>query len=383
MLLCQCSAGVQTITRRTTSTTIARSFRPFQKHVSASTFFSTTPCNPHFSTAVERKEKGNITKPNNTRRPRTERGDARRQRRRQRQAEWSTKKALENYGKRENREQARTIIATWSAETVASKVQQLDHLHNNVFRSHRVDGAQLARMGVGDVMNFGLTRSEASTIHHDLVSLKIPWWKPIVDELNTIPNMITCSRMVATPFLGYIILQEEYTMACVGLAIFGFSDWLDGYIARTYNQTSVLGTFLDPFADKMLIMTLTGVCGFGGLLPLPLVGLILARDAGLIVGGFYLRGTTKPKDVPFFDTTQTSALEVKPSNLSKFNTASQVGLLMGALTNAACGFPGDDVVLGLCWLTGCTTFGSGLDYYINRPINAVDPASKQKGSGVD
>jgi cardiolipin synthase len=290
---------------------------------------------------------------------------------------------MENYCKRENREQARTIIATWSAETVASKVQQLEHLDNNVFRSHRVDGALLARMEFDELMNVGLTRSEASTIHHDLVSLKIPWWKPIVDELNTIPNMITCSRMVATPFLGYIILQEEYTMACVGLAIFGFSDWLDGYIARTYNQTSVLGTFLDPFADKMLIMTLTGVCGYGGLLPLPLVGLILARDASLIVGGFYLRGTTKPKDVPFFDTTQTSALEVKPSNLSKFNTASQVGLLMGALTNAACGFPGDDVVLGLCWLTGCTTFGSGLDYYINRPINAVDPASKQKGSSVD
>ena len=204
-----------------------------------------------------------------------------------------------------------------------------------------------------------------------LTTNKIPWWKPITDELNTVPNMITCSRMVATPFLGYVILQEEYTMACAGLAVFGFSDWLDGYIARTYNQTSVLGTFLDPFADKILIMTLVAVEGWGGLLPMPLVGLILARDAGLIVGGFYIRGTTKPDDVPFFDTTQASALEVTPSMLSKFNTACQVGLLMSALTNAAWGYPGNDMVLGLCWLTGATTFGSGVDYFINRPIANV------------
>jgi cardiolipin synthase len=177
--------------------------------------------------------------------------------------------------------------------------------------------------------------------------------------------------MVATPFLGYVVLQEEYTMACAGLALFGFSDWLDGYIARTYNQTSVLGTFLDPFADKILIMTLVAVEGWGGLLPLSLVALILARDAGLIAGGFYIRGTTKPEGVPFFDTTQASALKVTPSMLSKLNTCSQVGLLMFALTNAAWGFPGDDMVTGLCWLTGATTFGSGLDYYINRPITGV------------
>lgn len=204
------------------------------------------------------------------------------------------------------------------------------------------------------------------------------WWTPIVEELNTVPNIITCSRMLATPYLGYVILQEEYTIACAGLAVFGFSDWLDGYIARNYNQSSVLGTFLDPFADKVLIMTLTGVCGWSGLLPMPLVALILARDAGLIIGGFYLRGTTKPKDVPFFDTTQASALEVKPSMLSKLNTCSQVALLMGALTNAAWGYPGDDVVMGLCWLTGLSTFGSGLDYCINRPINIVEQAKEKK-----
>ena len=80
----------------------------------------------------------------------------------------------------------------------------------------------------------------------------VSWWKPIVDEINTIPNAITLSRLAATPFLAYLILDQQYKLAFGGLVVFGFTDWLDGYIARNYNQTSVLGTFLDPFADKVL-----------------------------------------------------------------------------------------------------------------------------------
>ena len=79
----------------------------------------------------------------------------------------------------------------------------------------------------------------------------VSWWKPIMDEIRTIPNAITLSRLAATPFLAYLILDQQYKLAFGGLVVFGFSDWLDGYIARNYNQTSVLGTFLDPFADKV------------------------------------------------------------------------------------------------------------------------------------
>ena len=84
----------------------------------------------------------------------------------------------------------------------------------------------------------------------------VSWWKPIWDEIGTIPNAITLSRLAATPLLAYLILAEQYEVAFGGLVVFGFSDWLDGYIARTYDQTSVLGTFLDPFADKVLLLLL-------------------------------------------------------------------------------------------------------------------------------
>ena len=184
------------------------------------------------------------------------------------------------------------------------------------------------------------------------------------------PNIITMSRIIATPFLGYIIIEGHYDWAFAGVSIFGFTDWLDGYIARKYNQMSVLGTFLDPFADKILIMTLTLAEGYVGLVPAGLAGLIVARDFGLIIGGFYMRAKTKPVGVPFFDTTQASALKVTPSLLSKFNTLFQVMLLTGALLNASLqvGEWGDNVVLGLSALTFVTTIGSGVDYWINRPI---------------
>ncbi len=208
----------------------------------------------------------------------------------------------------------------------------------------------------------------------------VPWWQPIVSEIGTVPNMITLSRIAATPFLGYIIVQGQYAWAFAGVSVFGWSDWLDGYIARKWDQRTVLGTFLDPFADKILIITMTLAEGWAGLLPGGLVGLIVARDLGLVAGGFYMRAKTKPDGVPFFDTTQSSAMQVKPSMLSKFNTLFQVTLLTGALLNASWqpGAWGDDVVTGLSALTFVTTLGSGIDYWINRPIQNVDRGEGEK-----
>ena len=213
-------------------------------------------------------------------------------------------------------------------------------------------------------------------------SPNVAWWRPIWDEMGTVPNAITMSRMVATPGLAYVILQHEYAWACAGLAVFGFSDWLDGYIARTYDQSSVLGTFLDPFADKMLIVTLALAEGWDGLLPTALVALIVGRDMGLVAGGFWMRAVSKPAGVPFFDTRQASALKVTPSLVSKFNTLFQVGVLFFALTNAAWpGVPGEGALTAMCWLTGATTFATGVDYFINRPIGLASDGAGDGGDG--
>lgn len=125
------------------------------------------------------------------------------------------------------------------------------------------------------------------------------------------------------------------------LAVAGVSDWLDGFIARTFHQESIIGSFLDPFADKLLIGTLSLSMMWTGLLPLPLAALILGRDGMLIGGTFYHRLKTKDESSGFFDTSDSGAFQVKPSILSKVNTALQLSTFGLALTNAAWQMPPD------------------------------------------
>jgi cardiolipin synthase (CMP-forming) len=80
---------------------------------------------------------------------------------------------------------------------------------------------------------------------------------------------------------------------------------------------SVLGSFLDPVADKILVGTLTLVLGYKALLSPWLVGLIVLRDVGLIVGGFLIRYRTKPPGVPFFSTTHADSFRLTPTLTGK------------------------------------------------------------------
>ena len=116
---------------------------------------------------------------------------------------------------------------------------------------------------------------------------------------------------------------------------------MDGFIARTFHQESIVGSFLDPFADKLLIGTLSLSMMWTGLLPLPLAALILGRDGMLIGGTFYHRLKTKDESSGVFDTSDSGAFQVKPSILSKVNTALQLSAFGLALTNAAWQMPSD------------------------------------------
>jgi len=68
------------------------------------------------------------------------------------------------------------------------------------------------------------------------------------DELWTTPNIITYTRMVCSPLLGWAVVNDHKNVALAGCAIAAFSDWLDGYIAKNYDQMTVLGGMLDPAA---------------------------------------------------------------------------------------------------------------------------------------
>ena len=72
----------------------------------------------------------------------------------------------------------------------------------------------------------------------------------------TIPNLLSFLRIVIVPFFAYFFLNGQLTLAVIMLALSGFSDFLDGKIARKFNQISALGKVLDPVADKLTQITL-------------------------------------------------------------------------------------------------------------------------------
>lgn len=77
----------------------------------------------------------------------------------------------------------------------------------------------------------------------------------LINELKTLPNMITSIRFVLAPFLIYFAYTKELMLFSILFYICGISDYIDGPIARRYNMTSELGSFLDNVADELLLLS--------------------------------------------------------------------------------------------------------------------------------
>lgn len=138
----------------------------------------------------------------------------------------------------------------------------------------------------------------------------------------TVANMITMLRFVLVPAVVYCLLTMEWQLAFAGFLVAGISDGVDGFVARRFNQRSRLGGYLDPMADKALLVSVFIVLGFMGELPLWLVIAAVSRD-GLIICAILL------------STVMGSPVEMKPLMVSKANTAVQIVLAGIVLTELA------------------------------------------------
>lgn len=98
-------------------------------------------------------------------------------------------------------------------------------------------------------------------------TLPLPLLQAIVEDIRTIPNLLTLARIASTPFLGYMILTHDMKSATVLLFFAGFTDLLDGYLARKWNSHTVFGSIADPAADKILMTTMVVCLAKGGLMP--------------------------------------------------------------------------------------------------------------------
>ncbi|KAK6098289.1 hypothetical protein MT418_002333 [Batrachochytrium dendrobatidis] len=198
--------------------------------------------------------------------------------------------------------------------------------------------------------------------------VKLP--KYPTENIYTLPNALTVSRILMTPIIGYLIVQQSFTMACGLLAVAAFTDLLDGFLARQYNQKTVLGSVLDPAADKILMVTLAVSLCQAGLVPFYLASLIIFRDIALVAATAFYRyiSLSPPKTIArYFDVSLPSA-EVHPPLISKINTFLQLALMAASISMPIIGLTEHCFLTCLQYATGITTIWSGLHYLISPNV---------------
>lgn len=108
-----------------------------------------------------------------------------------------------------------------------------------------------------------------------------PLMKPgrLHDQVLTVPNALSAARLLLLPLFVYLLLlQRADAWAVLVLMCTGASDWADGKLARVLNQTSKLGTLLDPAVDRLYMAVVPVAYGLRGFVPWWIVGVLLARD---------------------------------------------------------------------------------------------------------
>lgn len=184
----------------------------------------------------------------------------------------------------------------------------------------------------------------------------------ITNDIWTIPNVITLSRITASPGLVYAIANDLKEVAFGGCLIFAFTDWLDGYIARNYNQMTKLGAVLDPLADKIFIGSLTiGLC-VKGLVPIELASVYIGRDLIIMTCAVVMKLRQRHRQgISLFDmSSKSESYEVIPSLLSKINTGLQLVVLTGTLSHYCYSYPPMYIIEPWWYISTATSIGSAL-----------------------
>ena len=168
---------------------------------------------------------------------------------------------------------------------------------------------------------------------------------------NTIslPNLITLARLLSVPLIVSLILSHQLIVAFIFFTLAGLSDALDGFLARIFKSRTTLGAYLDPLADKALLVGVFTALGHTGLADIWVVVLVVFRDV-LIIGGIILLFLFK------------NNIEMKPLMVSKVNTVVQLiyALFILAQGDSYFGMPFLSVWLG--YLVAFTTVLSGVIY---------------------
>jgi len=178
------------------------------------------------------------------------------------------------------------------------------------------------------------------------------------------PNAISLLRLFSVPALVWLILEGFGTWAFWLFVAAVASDAADGFLAKQFDMATDLGRYLDPIADKVLIVSVYLIFGHVGSLPSWLVILVVTRDT-MIIGGSLLTHTLG------------QGVQIRPLLLSKINTVAQMFLAAFVLakmsfiqvTIFANNWVNESMII---WLIAVTTLSSGTAYLIRWSLSAPE-----------
>lgn len=182
-----------------------------------------------------------------------------------------------------------------------------------------------------------------------------------MNNILSIPNILTLMRIIVTPFIVYAILNGEAVLALILMIAAGVTDMLDGAIARFFNQRTIVGAYIDPLADKIMLISMFVTLYHIDMVPLTLFLAVIFRDLIIVLGAVAYEMVTHQ-------------LEMEPSLLSKATTFMQIVYVVGLLVHMA--WPAPDLWLNTVqWATFLVTCASGLHYMVVWTYKALSEES--------
>jgi cardiolipin synthase len=170
-------------------------------------------------------------------------------------------------------------------------------------------------------------------------------------SLRFLPNLICVLRMLLVYPVALAILDGRFHVVLWLFAIAAFTDALDGFLAKRFGWTSELGKYLDPAADKLLLVTVFVCLSVVQLVPWWLTAIVLLRDVVIVAGAGVYRVLFGP-------------VHGQPTLQSKLNTFCQIVFCLSVVGHAAFAFPAESLQTALGALVFVTTAVSGLDYVL-------------------
>jgi cardiolipin synthase len=188
-------------------------------------------------------------------------------------------------------------------------------------------------------------------------------------SLRHLPNLLCVLRILLVYPVAHWILQERYADVMLLFALAASTDALDGFLAKRFGWTSQLGKFLDPLADKLLLLAVFICLSINGDVPWVLTGLVLLRDLVIVFGALTYKVLFGP-------------VNGNPTIASKINTLAQIVYCLAVVAAAAYQWPPEWVALALGAFVLFSTCVSGIDYtliYVRRAqVVARDRAAQRR-----